>query len=152
MLKKHLYVIRSLSCGKKFTIQQYGSRCYTANSATNYLNENVPDYIRKENRSPDSFDLSLLDYTISNIMKKIFYVSVKRYEDIEGLSAAISYAWDRLTKKLINNPMADLIRKSGTRGPWSHCTSNLTTPIHDSTNISIVMNMLFINRKLNMIK
>ena len=40
----------------------------------------------------------------------------------------------------------------GTRRPWSHCTSNLTTPIHDSTNISIVMNMLFIIRKLNMIK
>ena len=27
----------------------------------------------------------------------------KRYEDIEGLSAGISDAWDRLTKKFINN-------------------------------------------------
>ena len=108
MLKKHLYVIRSLSCGKKFTIQKYEARCHTANSVTNYLNENVPDYIRKENWSPNSFDLSLLDYTISDIMKKIFYVSVKRYEDIEGLSAAISYAWDKLTKKFINNSIEQL--------------------------------------------
>ena len=30
----------------KFTIQQYGARCHTANSVTNYLNENVPGYIR----------------------------------------------------------------------------------------------------------
>ena len=137
---------------KKFTIQQYVACCHTANSINNYLNENAPDYIRKGIWSPNSCDLNLLDYGIWNTTKKILYLNVKRYEDIEGLSAAISYAWDRLTKKLINNPMADLIRKSGTRRPWSHCTSNLTTPIHDSTNISIVMNMLFIIRKLNMIK
>ena len=35
--------------------------------------------------------------------KKILYKNVKRYEDIEGLSAAISYARDRLTKKLFDN-------------------------------------------------
>ena len=49
MLKKHLYVIWRLSCGQKFTIQQYGARCHTANSVTNYLGENVPHYIRNEN-------------------------------------------------------------------------------------------------------
>ena len=69
----------------------------------NCLNENVPDYIRKENWSPNSCDLNLLDYAIWDIMKKILYKNLKRYEDIEGLSAAMSYAWDRLTKKLINN-------------------------------------------------
>ena len=103
MLKKHLYVIRSLSCGKKFIIQQYGALCHTANSVTNYLNENVPDYIRKENWSPNSCDLKLLDYAIWYIMKKIIYKTIKRYEDIEGLSAAISYARDSLTKNFINN-------------------------------------------------
>ena len=36
-------------------------------------------------------------------MKKMLYKNLKRYEDIEGLSAAMSYAWDRLTKKFINN-------------------------------------------------
>ena len=48
--------------------------------------------------------------------------------------------------------MVDAIRKSGRIRQWSHCTSNLTTPTHDSTYISIVIDMLFINRKLNMIK
>ena len=47
--------------------------------------------------------LNLLDYGIWNTTKKILYKNVKRYEDIEGLSAAISYAWVRLTKKLFNN-------------------------------------------------
>ena len=103
MLKKHLYVIRSLSCGKKFTIQKYEARCHTANSVTNYLNENVPDYIRKENWSPNSCDFSRLDYAICYIMKKIIYKTIKRYEDIEGISAAMSYAQDRLTKNFINN-------------------------------------------------
>ena len=37
------------------------------------------------------------------MMKKMLYKNAKRYEDIEGLSAAISDVWDRLTKKLINN-------------------------------------------------
>ena len=37
------------------------------------------------------------------MMKKMLYKNVKRCEDIEELSAAISDAWDRLTKKFINN-------------------------------------------------
>ena len=48
--------------------------------------------------------------------------------------------------------MADAIRISGRRWWWSHCTSNLTTPTHDSTYVSIVIDILFINRKLNMKK
>ena len=76
----------------------FNNKCHTVNSVTNYLNENVPDYIRKENWSPNSCDLNLLDYAIWDIMKKILYKNLKRYEDIEGLSAAMSYAWDRLKK------------------------------------------------------
>ena len=64
----------------------------------NCLNENFPGYIRKENWSPDSCDLNLLDYAIWDMMKKMLYKNAKRYEDIEGLSMAISDAWDRLTK------------------------------------------------------
>ena len=57
MLKEHHSVIRRLSGGRKFTIQQDGARCYAASSVTNYLNENVPDYIRKENWPPNSCGL-----------------------------------------------------------------------------------------------
>ena len=103
MLKKHLYVIKSLSCGKKFTIQKHEARCHTANSVTNYLNENVPDNIRKQNWSRYSCDLNLLDYAIWDIIKKILYKNIKRYENIEGPSTAMSYVSDRLTKKFINN-------------------------------------------------
>ena len=110
MLKKHLYVIRSLSCGKKFTIQKYEARCHTANSVTNYLNENVPDNIRKQNWSSYSCDLNLLDYAIWGIMKKILYKNLKQYENIEGPSAAMSYVWDRLTKKFINNSIDQWMR------------------------------------------
>ena len=86
MLKKHLCVIRSLSCGKRFLIQQYGIRCHTANSVPNYLNENVYDYIRKEKWSPNSCDLNLLDYAI--------WTSWKRYSmgygiDWENISSII---------------------------------------------------------------
>ena len=103
MLKEHLYVIRSLSCGKKFTSQKYEARCHTANSGINYLNENVPDNTRNQNWSPYSCALNLLDYAIWDIMKKIIYKNLKRYENIKGPSAAMSYAWDRLTKTFINN-------------------------------------------------
>ena len=78
----------------KFTIQKYEARCHTAISATNYLNENVPDNIRKQNCSLYSCNLNLLDYAIWDIMKKILYKNVKRYENIEGPSAAMSYGID----------------------------------------------------------
>ena len=94
MLKKHLYVIRSLSCGKKFTIQKYEARWHTANSVANYLNGNVLDNIRKRNWSTSFCDLNLLDYANWDIMKKILYKNLKRYQNIEGPSAAMSYVWD----------------------------------------------------------
>ena len=55
-------------------------------------------------------------------MKKMLYKNVKRYEDIEGLTAAISDAWDRLTKNssIFSRPMVDAIRKSGRRRQWLH--------------------------------
>ena len=37
------------------------------------------------------------------MMKKMFSTNVKQLEDMEGLSAAASNAWDRLTQKFINN-------------------------------------------------
>ena len=140
---------------KKFTIQQCAPRFHTANSVTNYLNKNVPNYIRKENWSPNSCDLNLLDYAIWDIVKKKLYKNLKRYKYIEGLSAAMSYAWNRLTKKFMYNSINQLqmrLEKNGRRRRWPHCTSILTTPTHDLTQISIVIDMLFINRKLNMIK
>ena len=90
MLQKNLYLIRSASCGKKFFIQKYEARCHTANSVTNYLNENVLDNIRKQNLSPYFCDLNLLDYAIWDIVKKILCKNLKRYENIEGPLAAMS--------------------------------------------------------------
>ena len=74
----------------------FSNMCHTVNSVTNYLNENVPDCIRKEYWSPNYCDINLLDYAVWDIMKKILYKNLKWYEDIAGLSAAMSYAWDRL--------------------------------------------------------
>ena len=93
MLKKHLYVIRWLSGGWKFTAQQHVARCHRANLYTNYINENVQNYIKKEIWPPNLCDL----------MEKIGCKNVKRYEDIKVLPAAIPIAWERLTKKFINN-------------------------------------------------
>ena len=76
----------------------FNNMCHTVNFVTNYLNENVHDYIRKEYWSPNSCDLSLLDYAVEDIMKKILYKNLKQYENIEG-SAIMSYAWNRMKKK-----------------------------------------------------
>ena len=60
---------------------------------------NVPDYIRIR-----KIDLVILvtsiylpDYAILGMM---LYKNIMQYKDIEGLSATISDAWDRLTKNL----------------------------------------------------
>lgn len=105
MLKKYLYVVRRLSCGQKFAIQQYGVCCHAANSVTNYLNKDIP-VPRKENSSFNSCDLSLLNYAIWDIMEYLPNKNLKWHEDMEALSAVISW----------------------------------------------FMNMLYINRKVNMIK
>ena len=85
-------------------------------------------------------------------MKKMLYKNKKQYEDIEGLSAAKSNLWDRLTKNFIDNSINQWrMRLESGRRQWTHSTSNLTTLIHDSTYISVVI-VLFIIRKLNMIK
>ena len=97
-LKKHLYVIKRLSRGRKFTIQQDGARCHTSNPVTNHLNENVPDYVRKETWPPNSCDLNPIDNAICDMMEKMVYKNVKRYENIKGVSPVISDAWDRLRK------------------------------------------------------
>ena len=83
-----------LSGERKLTIQQDGARCHTISTGTSYLNENVPDYIRKENWPPNSCDLNPLDYEIWDMMEEMVYKNISRYED-----AAISDTWNRLTKK-----------------------------------------------------
>ena len=75
-------------------MQKYEARCHTANSLTDNLNEDVSHNIRKQNWSPYSSDLNLLDNAVWGIMKKILYQNLKQYENIERPSAAMSYVWN----------------------------------------------------------
>ena len=88
ILKKHLYVIRRLSGGRKFFVQLNGARFHTGNSVTSYLNGNVLDYIRKENPPPppNSCALNPIDYAVLDVTGKMIRKNVKRY--IEELSPA----------------------------------------------------------------
>ena len=124
-----------ITCRQKFTIQQYGTCCHTANSFNNYLNENVPDYIRKENWSPNSCDFNILDYTIWDMMKKMLYKNVKHMKISKGFQQ--QYQMHGI----------DWQKESS----WSHWASSLTTLTYDSTYISRVIDILFITRKMNMI-
>ena len=135
MLKKHLYVTRRWYCGPKFTIQQYGAHCHTAKSLNNYLNENVHDYIRKENSSPNSCDLNLLDYANLGHDKKD---ALKERKAI----------WRHQNGFLQQYQMHGIDWQK----KHQYGTSNLTTLTHDSMYISIVIDMLFIKIKLNIIK
>ena len=74
ILKKHLYVIRRLSGGRKFFVQLNGACFHTGNSVTSYLNGNVLDYINP------------IDYAILDVTGKMIRKNVKRY--IEELSPA----------------------------------------------------------------
>ena len=66
IVTKHLYVIRRLSGGQKFTTLQDRGHSRTTNSVTNYLNENIG----KENWSPNFSDLSPLDYANWDMMER----------------------------------------------------------------------------------
>ena len=56
-----------------------------------------------EENWPNSCDLNPLDYAIWGIMENMVYKNLMRHGDIKGLSTAISDAWNRQTKKFINN-------------------------------------------------
>ena len=103
LLERHLYVIKRMSGEqRRFTIQQDGATCHTANSVITYLEEHVPDFIRKEEWPPNSCDLNPLDYSVWDMMERIVYKNIKHYENIEELSTAISNAWDRLSQNFLN--------------------------------------------------
>ena len=57
--------------------------------STNYLNESVPDYVRKKNWPPNFCDLNPVDNANCEMMEKMVYMNVKQYEDIKGLSPVI---------------------------------------------------------------
>ena len=52
---------------------------------------------------PNSCDHKPLDYEIWDMMEKMVNKNVKWYEDIKGLSVAISDAWDRLKKNQLQS-------------------------------------------------
>ena len=104
MLKKYLDVKKSLSCGEKihystiWGLLPHSKFCYQLSQWKYPWLYQKGNLISKFLRSQSTWLCNL-----ENHEKKILYKNVKRYEDIEGLSAAISYARDRLTKKLFDN-------------------------------------------------
>ena len=68
-------------------------------------------------------------------MKKILYKNVD-IKTSKGFQQQFYKHVDAIKK------MADAIKKSGRRRLWSHCPSNLPTPTHDSTNNSIVIDVI----------
>ena len=100
MLKKHLYVITRLSCGQSSLFNNMGLVA-TQQILLPTISMKMSLVISEGNWSPNCCNLNLLDHASWAVMKKVLYNNAKSYEDIEGLSAAVSDAWDSLAKKII---------------------------------------------------
>jgi len=89
ILRKHLTHIRALS-GKHFTIQQDGARSHTANTTLEFLKNNVPDFIGKDDWPADSPDLNPLDYSVWDALEELVYRSGYLITDVNSLKTAIN--------------------------------------------------------------
>ena len=67
-----------------------------------FLDQNVPDYISKDDWPANSPDLNPLDYSVWGAMDELVYRSGHKINDIESLKMAIKAAWETLSQNYLN--------------------------------------------------
>lgn len=76
----------------EWCFQQDGAPCHTAKITQKWLQENCPDFIKKDSWPPQSPDLNPLDYFMWSYLEA--KVNSHRFNDLETLKQAIRREWD----------------------------------------------------------
>ena len=83
--------------GQPFVFQQDGAPAHTANITQTWLQQNIPEFIRKEEWSPYSPGLNLMDFSICSILEtKACAIS---HSSIESMKRSFTRAWEQIPQE-----------------------------------------------------
>ena len=102
VLSKHVSRIgNTFMKGNHWLFQQDGAPAHTAASTQDWLANNVPDFIGKNDWPPSSPDINPCDFYLWGRMEAI--VNSRSYDSIESLKRAIRRTWDQLDQEEVAN-------------------------------------------------
>ena len=101
-----------------FLFQQDGAPAHTANSTQEWLRNEIPDFISKEEWPPSSADLNPLDFCVWSILEA--KACSKPHRNIESLKASVVKEWAnipqetlRIAVEAVPKRLNAIIRKKG---------------------------------------
>ena len=77
-----------------FLFQQDGAPAHTSNISQNWLRENIPDFITKEEWPPSIPDLNPMDFSIWSILQK--NACAKSHSSVEALKKSLHREWEKI--------------------------------------------------------
>ena len=87
--------------GDEFTFQQDGAPAHSARQAQDWLQQNCPDFIRKDEWPPNSPDLNPLDFCVWGIMLNQYEKRIPKPATLLELKAVMQSIWDELPQNTI---------------------------------------------------
>ena len=92
--------VQKRASNQHFVFQQDRATSYTARDNIKYLEDRVPELIKREWWPKSSPDLNSLDYAIWSILEQIVYCVL--IKDIEQLKKRIVDCWKEVTQDVVN--------------------------------------------------
>jgi len=87
--------------GNDFIFQQDGAPAHTARQAQEYLQQNSPDFINKDEWPPNSPDLNPLDYCVWGVMLQCYEQQTPKPKNVAELRTVLQTIWDNLSQDTI---------------------------------------------------
>jgi hypothetical protein len=114
--------------GQDFVFQQDGAPAHTARQAQQWLAENCPEFIGKDEWPPNSPDLNPLDFCVWGIMLQMYEKRSPKPTNIAELKAVLQSIWDNVPQQSVQKAVMSFrkrlqacIRASG--GHFEHLLS-----------------------------
>jgi transposase len=88
--------------GDHFIFQQDGAPAHTANKTQDWLKQNTPEFIKKDEWPPNSPDLNPLDYFIWSAMLQRYEQHTPKPKSIDELKVVLQEIWDELPQESVD--------------------------------------------------
>lgn len=88
---------RQLYPDNDYTFQQDGATSHTSNLSQNFLMQNTPNFIKKNQWPPESADLNPMDYSVWDLLSEKVYRGRTTPFTMDELKAKIVECWQEIT-------------------------------------------------------
>ena len=97
--------------GEDFVFQQDGAPAHTANRTQNFLEQNCPDFIKKDDWPPNSPDINPLDFYVWGIMLDRYEKQLPKPQNIAELKTVLQNIWASLPQDQINKSILSVKKR-----------------------------------------